>query len=61
MPPEEKDEIESLKHKLYARGKEKPLTDIRTPLTPSTAEAPVAWAKEEEKKEEVPRRPSLYI
>src|ERR1700690_741277 len=51
MPPEEKDEIERLKHKLYARGnKDKPLADIRTPLNPSSAEAPVAWAKEEEEK-----------
>lgn len=61
MPPEEKDEIERLKHKLYARGnKAKTLTDIRTPLNPSTAEAPVAWAKEEEKAPEPAKRPNLY-
>lgn len=61
MPPEENDDIERLKHKLYARGgKGKPLADIRTPLNPSTAEAPVAWAKEEQEEPEVPKKASLY-
>ncbi|MDO8548373.1 MAG: hypothetical protein Q7R71_01755 [bacterium] len=44
MPPEEKDEIENLKHTLYSRGKKLPhLSDIRTPLSQSEAEAPVSW------------------
>ncbi len=61
MPPEEKDEIEQLKHKLYSRGRKLPeLSDVRTPLNPSTAEAPVAWTKEEEKVLEKPQSSSLY-
>ncbi|MDO8548259.1 MAG: hypothetical protein Q7R71_01140, partial [bacterium] len=62
MPPEENDDIERLKHKLYARGgKGKPLADIRTPLNPSTAEAPVAWVKEEEPEAMAPpKKASLY-
>ncbi len=47
MPPEEKndkDDIEVLKAKLYSRkGSHKPISDIRVPLSPSDAEAPVAW------------------
>ena len=47
MPPEEKDDIEILKNKLYSRGnKQKPISDIRAPLSPSEAEVPVAWAKD---------------
>jgi hypothetical protein len=45
MPPEEKDEIEKLKHKLYSRGnKGKVVSDIRTPLTNDRPDTPVAWA-----------------
>jgi hypothetical protein len=54
MPQEEKparpnpdpggDDIEILKSRLYSRAnKQKPISDIRTPLSPSDAEAPVAW------------------
>jgi hypothetical protein len=63
MPPEEKDEIEKLKHKLYSReNKAKPLADIRTPLSPSTVEVPVSWTKEEEQViESAQKKPLLYI
>src|SRR4051812_34461433 len=49
MPPGESDDIERLKHELYSRNRKLPaIEDVRTPLNPSTAEAPVAWTKEEE-------------
>jgi uncharacterized repeat protein (TIGR01451 family) len=53
MPPEENgstrspqdDAIEHRKHDLYSRkAKTGHLNDIRTPLSPRTAEAPVAWS-----------------
>lgn len=60
----EENEIESLKHKLYSRTtKGQTVGDIRTPLNPSEASAPVAWPKEEaeEKPPEPQKKPSLYI
>jgi hypothetical protein len=72
MPPEEKpartnpdqsggDDIEFLKNKLYSReAKPKPMGDIRTPLSPSTAEAPVSWQKEEEESAPVKKPVLLY-
>ncbi|HEY5382936.1 MAG TPA: hypothetical protein VIJ88_00015 [Candidatus Paceibacterota bacterium] len=64
MPPEEKDDIEILKAKLYSRArKQKPISDIRMPLTPSDVEAPVTWplsaeeAESQAKKVEVKKPP----
>jgi hypothetical protein len=58
MPPEEKDDIELLKNKLYSRGgKPHPMSDIRTPLSPSIAEAPVSWKEGEE--DTAPKKTSL--
>ncbi|MDE1925248.1 MAG: DUF11 domain-containing protein [Patescibacteria group bacterium] len=49
MPPEKGDEIERLKKKLYSRGnKDKPMSDIRTPLSHEQADAPVSWSKAED-------------
>ncbi|MGH9645945.1 MAG: hypothetical protein ACRD4E_03930, partial [Bryobacteraceae bacterium] len=56
------DDIEKLKHKLYSRAdKDKLIEDIRTPLTQTEVETPVAWPKDEvpEEKEKEPPRPPL--
>lgn len=45
---QEKSAVDGLKAKLYSREGQGPKRDIRAPLSPSEAEAPVAWAPSEE-------------
>jgi len=42
------DAIEHRKRELYSRKSKQALSDVRTPLSPRTAEAPVAWEKPKE-------------
>ncbi|MDE2071448.1 MAG: hypothetical protein KGI70_01785 [Patescibacteria group bacterium] len=41
--PQENDGVEDLKHKLYSRKGQKPMQDVRAPLTPHETQAPVSW------------------
>lgn len=51
---EPQDGVEHLKHSLYSRKRGDSMRDVRAPLSPSEAQAPVAWAPEESPR---PRRP----
>lgn len=60
MPPEEKDAIEHRKHELYSRkAKTDGLGDIRTPLSPRTADAPVNWENPEKEEQPEAKKPPL--
>src|SRR5579859_723892 len=58
MSPEGKeDSMERRKRELYSRTKKmNGLGDIRTPLSPSTAEAPVSWDNKDEEGEEASKK-----
>src|SRR5216684_1773840 len=59
MAREEKDSVEGLKSKLYSRNSGDVSPDIRSPLSPRDAKAPVGWGEAPLPPSTSPMRPSL--